>query len=153
MNIFFLSFDIKDNVKFHNNKHTVKMILEYGQLLCGVHRVLGDESPYKLSHKNHPCSIWVRESLTNYNYLCDLGLSLSKEYTHRYGKKHKTEEVLLWCKNNKPKIKDIGFTEPPKAMPEEYKTNCVVESYRNYYMGAKREINIWSKREIPYWYN
>lgn len=88
MNIFLLDYDVKKCAQSHVDKHVVKMILETAQLLCGAHHVIGttDNIPYKLSHKNHPCSIWVRESLTNYLYLCELGLELCYEYTYRYGK-------------------------------------------------------------------
>ena len=111
-----------------------------------------DQVPYKLSHKNHPCAIWARESLTNYLYLCELGLALCDEYTHRYGKRHKSEQVILWCIVNRPNIIDKGFTEPAKAMPEEYKVKSVVQSYRNYYCGAKAGFATWKKREIPKWF-
>ena len=152
MNIFFLSYDPKECAKFHNNKHCVKMILETSQLLCGVHWSLGGEAPYKLSHKNHPCSVWVRTSISNYNWLCELGLELCYEYSFRYQKKHKSEDIILWCMNNKPNIIDIGFTDPPKAMPEKYIVSSVIESYRNYYIGDKSEFCFWKNREIPHWY-
>jgi hypothetical protein len=159
MNIFFLDFDVKKCAKFHCDKHVVKMILETAQLLCSAHHVTIHDTihdtihvPYKLSHKNHPCSIWVRESLSNYLYLCELGLALGEEYTYRYGKTHKSIEVIQWCLTNRPNIKDIGFTTPPLAMPDEYKVDSVVESYRNYYKGAKSEIVSWKNREKPVWF-
>ena len=129
------------------------MILETAQLLCGVHWIVGNEAPYKLSHRNHPCAIWTRESLSNYLYLCDLGLELSMEYTYRYGKRHKSQDVIEWCIVNKPNIVDKGFTEPARAMPDEYKVSSVVESYRNYYIGEKSSIAVWKCRETPEWYN
>jgi hypothetical protein len=129
------------------------MILETAQLLCGVHWIVGNEAPYKLSHRNHPCAIWTRESLSNYLYLCDLGLELCKEYTYRYGKIHKSQEIIEWCLVNKPNIEDKGFTEPARAMPDEYKVSSVVESYRNYYIGEKSSIAVWKYRETPEWYN
>jgi hypothetical protein len=162
MNIFFLDENPTLSAKYHVDKHVVKMILETAQLLCGVHhvtdqvttkyRLSNDQVPYKLSHKNHPCAIWARESLSNYLYLCELGLELGKEYTYRYGKKHKSIEVIEWCIVNKPNIPDIGFTQPAKAMPDEYKVDSVVESYRNYYMGAKSDIASWKNREKPFWF-
>jgi hypothetical protein len=131
------------------------MILETAQLLCGVHHMtdqVTDQVPYKLSHKNHPCAIWSRESLSNYLYLCDLGLELCKEYTYRYGKRHKSQDVIEWCVTNKPNICDKEFTEPARAMPNEYKVDSVVESYRNYYIGEKSKIAVWKNREIPEWF-
>ena len=153
MNIFFLDTDVKKCAQDHCDKHCVKMILETAQLLCGVHHVVGTQNqiPYKLSHKNHPCSIWTRESLTNYLYLCELGMELCAEYTSRYGKKHKSEQVIMWCIGNKPNIPDLGFTEPPKAMPDEYKVPDVVQSYRNYYIGEKIKFAKWKNGHIPNW--
>ena len=84
--------------------------------------------------------------------MCELGLELSKEYTHRYGKRHKSQEVIGWCIINKPNIPDIGFTEPAKAMPDEYKVDSVVHSYRNYYMGEKYSFAKWKNRETPNWF-
>jgi len=156
MNIFFLDYNTKKCAEYHCDKHVVKMILETAQLLCGVHHTtnqVSDEVPYKLSHKNHPCAIWARESLSNYLYLCDLGLELCKEYTYRYGKRHKSQQVIEWCMINKPQIPDIDFTTPPKAMPDEYKVIDVVESYRNYYMGAKKNFAVWKNRDIPEWFS
>jgi len=153
MNIFFLDFDVKKCAEYHCDKHVVKMILETAQLLCSAHHVTGGTAPYKLSHKNHPCSIWVRASLSNYLYLCELGLALGEEYTHRYGKKHKSVEVIEWCLSNRPNIHDVDFTSPPMAMGDEYKIgNDVIESYRNYYKGAKSEIVSWKNRETPDWF-
>ena len=161
MNIFFLDYDTQKCAQYHCDKHVVKMILETAQLLCGVHHMIDqsstthrlstDQVPYKLSHKNHPCAIWSRESLSNYLYLCDLGLELCKEYTFRYEKTHKSQQVIEWCLDNKPNIIDINFTTPPKAMPEEYKVGDVIESYRNYYRGAKREFCKWKNGHVPSW--
>ena len=156
MNIFLLDTDTRKCAQYHCDKHVVKMILETAQLLCGVHHMTDqvvDKVPYKLSHKNHPCAIWSRESLSNYLYLCDLGLELCMEYTYRYGKRHKSQDVIEWCIVNKPNIVDKGFTEPARAMPDEYKVPSVVESYRNYYVGEKSKIAVWKNREIPEWFN
>ena len=47
---------------------------------------------------------------------------------------------------------DKGITEPAKAMPEEYKVDDVVESYRNYYRGAKKDFATWKMRSVPEWF-
>ena len=154
MNIFILDLDVKKCAQYHVDKHVVKMILETAQLLCGVHHVSESSYiiPYKLSHKNHPCSIWARKSLPNYLYLCELGLALCEEYTYRYGKRHKSQDVIEWCLIHRPNIPDIGFTEPAKAMPDEFKVKSIVQSYRNYYMGAKSGSAVWKGREKPLWF-
>jgi len=155
MNIFVLDEDVRKCAEYHNDKHVVKMILESAQLLCGVHHMVEsntDNIPYRLSHKNHPCSIWARENMSNYLWLCELGLELCKEYTFRYGKRHKSQDVIEWCVENLPMIPDGEFTEPPKAMPEQYKTGSVVESYRQYYIGEKKGFSKWKNRPVPSWF-
>ena len=131
MNVFVLDQDPRVCATYHNDKHVVKMILETAQLLCGVHHMTESnlDIPYKLSHKNHPCSIWARKSLENYVWLCDLGMELSKEYTHRYGKTHKSQAVIEWCLTNLPNIPEVGYmTEQPNAMHNECNTNEVIKS-------------------------
>ena len=125
------------------------MILEHCQLLCSVHWMTNSEAPYKLTHKNHPCAIWVRESLDNYDYLCQLTQELCREYTYRYKKHHKCETVLNYLISNKPNIPSIGFTYPALAMPNEYKQDCYIESYRMYYIKDKQHLANWNQRNIP----
>jgi hypothetical protein len=139
--------------QMHNDKHVVKMILESAQLLCGVHHMTGGTAPYGLSHKNHPCSIWARECIENYIWLCDLGLELCKEYTHRYGKRHKSQDIIEWCLIHKPNIKEIGnITSFALAMPDECKIGNAVESYREYYLKYKKDFSKWTNRNSPYWF-
>lgn len=155
MNIFVLDQDPRVCAVYHNDKHVVKMILESAQLLCGVHHVTESylHIPYKLSHKNHPCSIWARECIENYIWLCDLGMALCREYTHRYNKTHKSQAVIEWCYDNLPDLPELGDITPfALAMPDECKTDDPVESYRKYYMMHKQNIAKWKMRNIPNWY-
>ncbi len=155
MNIFVLDTDPKKCAVYHNDKHVVKMILETAQLLCGCHHVTESqyEIPYKLSHKNHPCSIWVRQCIENYIWLCDLGLELCAEYTYRYGKRHKSQDVIEWCLINTPNIPTNGDITPfALAMPDECKVGTAIDSYRAYYMLEKRELAAWKNRQVPEWY-
>ena len=156
MNIFFLSLDPKTCALWHVDKHVVKMILETSQLLCSAHHLHPNEKyspPYKLTHKNHPSAIWTRTSLSNYKWLCTLGLELCKEYTFRYNKHHKCEVHLQQLFVNFPNIDDIGFTSPLLAMPDMYKdSRNPVESYQTYVFFEKSHILHWKKREPPPFY-
>lgn len=156
MNIFVLDYDPKSCAQMHCDKHVVKMILETAQLLCGVHHMTDSQRmiPYKLSHKNHPCSIWSRECVENYVWLCDLGLELCEEYTYRYGKKHKSQEIIEWCLLNIPKIKENGsVTDFKLAMPDECKIdNNPILSYRKYYIDFKKDFARWKNRDVPNWF-
>ena len=90
MNIFYLDKCPNKAAKVQYNKHVVKMILESAQMLCAAHHVLGnpDDVPYKLAHKNHPSTIWVRENSLHYEWLYEHFVALSREYNKRYGKTH-----------------------------------------------------------------
>lgn len=142
------------------DKHTVRMVLESAQLLCTAHHMCPKhELPskfYRKTHYNHPSAIWTRESSDNYKWLCEHAIALCDEYTHRYGKVHASREIIEWCCDHIPDLPDIGPTPVKLAMPDEYKTNDPVESYRNYYYYDKRK-NIqceWNKgRESPDWWN
>lgn len=160
MNIFYLSNDPDECARQHCDKHVVKMILETAQLLSNAHHMLdGDQviKPiYKLTHKNHPSAIWTRSSETHYLWLWALLVELCKEYTHRYGKTHKVERdglihILKTPPNNIPR--DSWLSAPPPAMPDEYKAADAVQSYRNYYRGAKRSFARWTNRAVPEWFN
>jgi len=161
MNIFYLDHDHITCAKYHNDKHCVKMILEYAQLLCTAHRELdGDncmhpDTLYKATHKNHPSAVWTRQSNQNYIWLYDLFRELCTEYTHRYEKVHaswkKLGEALKQLPNHIPTDK---FTEPTPAMPDECKIGPTsLESYRHYYNTEKRHLATWKKRPVPVWYD
>ena len=176
MNIFYLDNDTKTCAEMHVDKHCVKMILEYAQLLSTAHRVLDgtqlsrqsktgrlqkywkledhrDSVLYSATHINHPSAVWVRQSLENYQWLYNLFVDLCYEYKFRYERDHKTSlliNVLQFPPDNIPK--DIPFTEPTPAMPEQYKVNGdSVTSYKNYYLGDKTRMFAWKNRETPYW--
>lgn len=148
MNIFYLDKDFKICAKYHCDKHVVKMILESAQLLCNVY----DIAPYKKTHINHPCSKWVKSSISHYNFLYNLLENLLNEYTKRYKKIHKTYEVFNWLKNNNPNLKDLGFIDPPQCMPDKYKQKDTVMAYRNYYNFEKSKFAKWKNSEIPSWF-
>ena len=176
MNIFYLDRDVKTCATYHNDKHVVKMILEYAQLLSTAHRMLdGDEYIdassgrrikrwrlknesmenilYKASHINHPSAIWVRQSNNNYNWLMCLLQDLLQEYTYRYGKIHATDRLVYWLRKPPANIPVGYFTQPTPAMPDEYKVPDSVQSYRNYYIGAKKTMAKWKNRSIPEWWS
>jgi Pyrimidine dimer DNA glycosylase len=158
MNIFVLSLDPREAAQLHCDKHVIKMIIESAQMLYSAHWALESSLPsnaYKQAHTNHPCSKWVRESLDNYLWLCELAKELCNEYRFRYGetKVHKTEAHIDWLIANYPDgISNEGFTNPAQAMPDEYKDDDVVVAYRRFYRESKmkaRNIVTYKKRSIP----
>jgi len=152
MNIFYLHRDPKKAARYQYNKHVVKMILESAQMLCTAHHeIMGDDAdvPYKRAHVNHPSTIWARQSAENYTWLFDHMVELGKEYTRRYGKTHLTiTKCFLPLYRIPVGLEWSGFTQPPQAMPDEYKDPCSVQAYWNYYIGEK--FNIAHKDEKIY---
>jgi len=150
MNIFVLSTQPVEAAKFHCDKHIVKMPLETAQMLCAVYDRYGEEAPYKATHANHPCTVWAGQSIENYKWLWNLGRALCDEYTYRYRKIHACAEVLTLVKCPPVGLTSRGFTKFAQAMPDEYKHRDTVFAYHNYYRGAKSDIAVWTKREVPW---
>lgn len=79
--------------------------------------------------------------------------SLLAEYTHRYGKIHATERLVYFLRKPPKNIPVSYLTQPTPAMPDEYKVHGdSLQSYRNYYVGAKNNMAKWKNREIPDWW-
>ena len=156
MNVFYLDKNPQSAAAMHCDKHVVKMILEYAQLLSTAHRVLdGDDEPvdlYKIAHKNHPSTIWTRSSKQHYQWLFRLFRKLNIEYGIRYGKIHLSWEKLNRYLEFAPKnIKDNGWTDPPQCMPDHCKKPDTVEAYRNYYLVEKSYFATWKTKQPKWW--
>ena len=154
MNIFYLHKDPVEAAKLQYNKHVVKMILESAQMLCTAHHHYnnGDKVPYKKAHYNHPSTIWVRENAYNYMWLYKHMVALGNEYTARYGKEHltitKCYDPLFRLPPGIPVPKPLTHTQPPKAMPNEYKDECSLQAYWNYYINDKKHIANLNKEKL-----
>ena len=156
MNIFQVDEDPVKSAQMLCDKHIVKMPLETAQMLCSVwHRYnFGHLVKYKEAYKNHPCTRWAGDSKENYRWLVKHGMGLCREYTRRYGKEHKCQEVIESVSSTPSFILDDKATLQPQCMPDEYKVdNDVVLAYRNYYVGEKSKIARWNKnRFMPLWF-
>tara|TARA_R110002167_G_scaffold331732_1_gene538464 strand:- start:130 stop:591 length:462 start_codon:yes stop_codon:yes gene_type:complete len=150
MNIFKLDESPVVSAKYACDKHVVKMILESAQMLCSVQPE--GTAPYKRSFYNHPCTKWVRASARNYEWLLLHAYALCDEYTRRYDKVHKTEQVIEWCDNNRPELPNVEMTKQPTCMPDYCKTESVVGSYRKYYINEKVKFAKWKDGNIPSWF-
>lgn len=166
MNIFFLHPNPRRCARWHCDKHVVKMILESCQLLYTCHWALtSDAEPaylhcapsrgYKPTHPNHPCGIWLRESLDNYRWLVALTKELILEYHYRYGgKTHSCEKHIEWLEMVEPEgLVSKGFTRPAQAMPVQYRHSNATTAYRMFYLHDKdreRGIVKYTKRHRPH---
>lgn len=139
MNIFVLHQDPLVAAQMASDRHSIKMILESAQMLCTVSHDNGGSARYKPSFRNHPCTRWVAESKSNWKWLHDYALALCSEYTHRYGKTHKSESVIREL--SIPDLPDAGLTPFAQAMPEQYRNQNAVKAYRQYYAFGKGYMN------------
>jgi len=172
MNIFVLDEDFDTCAEYHIDKHIVKMPLEAAQLLCSAHwisqvgffprKITPDEKKqtqelitkdfYGITHYNHPCAIWARASLDNFEWLHCYANALNSEYGYRYGgKSHKSLEVVN--RLPEPNIPRLGLTPFAQAMPDELKSDDHIASYRLFYMLDKGPFATWKYRDKPFWWD
>ena len=144
MNIFVLDRNPIIAAQLHLDKHVVKMPLETAQMLSSI-----NGGPYKITHKNHPCTVWARQTKGNYNWLVQLGFALCNEYSFRYSKRHKCRDVIEKLKYAPDFIPDGGRTPFAQAMPDACKRDDAVEAYQEYYRVGKAHIAKWTRRDVP----
>ena len=156
MNIFVLDLDPVRAAQYQHDRHVVKMVLESAQILCTVAHIYGRTFPgqYKPTHARHPCVLWAGAATANWQWLYGHALALSNEYTHRYGKQHRSRAVinaawepLLFCRD----IPNESCTPFAQAMPEQYRQDDAVSAYRAYYIGEKIANARWTRRAVPAW--
>ena len=188
MNIFILHTNAFNSAIYHCDKHCVKMILEICQMLYTAWWCSSDDfiwapcyyKPYKLTHKNHPVAIWIREHKQHYFWALDLALYLCIEYHNRFHKIHKCYTHLLrlyemgFPKNiqnsthiiDKNKIATIHCPDNCNyfycAIPDDIFPSCAVyydgklsarETYRRYYHTKQFDMK-WNKiYNPPNWFN
>jgi hypothetical protein len=157
MNLFILDRHPDIAAQYHCDKHVVKMILETAQMLCTAHHVLDGAGAlgkglYKSTHRNHPCTVWVRQNRANYDWAYRLFVGLAYEYEHRYGKQHLTYQKLFCVLGTPPEALPEGEQTPfAQAMPDIYRDPDTVKAYRKYYVGEKSAILNWTRRPVPNW--
>lgn len=205
MNIFVLNHNPYTAAAQHCDKHVLKMIIEYGQLMSTAHRLLDGvrteatgvwakpktfhllqgervvekeivkeildeegnhvetriehklviENPvcYNLTHANHPCGIWTRETDANYHWLQMLFTGTMQEYNRRYGKAHAASQVHPFLSRAPRNIPRGQLTPFALAMPDEFKVqDDAVASYQAFYVGSKARFARWTNTPAPEWF-
>lgn len=153
MNIFYIDPCPVKAAQMQCDKHVVKMVLESAQMLSAAHHVVegGAPVPYRLAHKNHPSTVWVRSNRKHYDWLYRHFQGLSEEYTDRYGKVHLSWEkchMLLLCAPSG--IPDTDWSDPPQCMPYECKRDTALEGYTEYYFNYKPKVIDMRFRGVKY---
>jgi hypothetical protein len=167
MNLFILSRNLQECVEGMFDKHIAKIILEAIQMLCTALRLIDPDGDihtkvklYRIAHKNHPVTVWMRTSLENYLWTLDLVDVMHQEWKYRYGhpeeKVHASYTLVPFLRTYAPsadKFPMTGLTPFAQAMPDEYKHEDAVIAYRQYYQSPeKRRLASWKKRPKPEWF-
>lgn len=181
MNLFILDNDPVIAAQSQCDVHVNKMIVESGQMLSTVHRMLDgtmerrlsksgkvrvqywklpderEDILYKACHFNHPCTIWTRENCCNYTWHYKHFIALCNEYTYRTGKSHMTYEKLGSILQKKPNNIPHDTEMTPFKLAMKSNPECMLESavdsYRAFYQTKQSRFKMkWTKREKPEWF-
>lgn len=145
MQIFATHKDPIQAVNFLDDKRVIKMILESAQLLSTAIIIRMTEKfgsyevpswMYKPTHVNHPCSIWTRESSSNWNWLYLYAITCCGRYERIFNRIHKSKKVIerlfeIYLQH-KP-IPEGKLTKFVEAYPEDFKVfSDTTLNYQNY---------------------
>ena len=180
MNIFSLSLrstpymNIKECAAFHCDRHVVKMINEYTQMLVTAlnypltagHITSCDPTelivrapckPLSNGHMKHPCTIWTRSSHINFAWLQALALELIAEHQLRYPMSPE-HCYAPWLRLLNSRNKGTLAIPPRLPLAIHYISEreadwpLAVQLYRQYYICEKFHIATWKNRSIPSWF-
>jgi hypothetical protein len=169
MNIFVTDSNPTQAARNLCDKHVSKMLIESAQMLANCFSSddlvnapktkTGNVRRY--SYYNHPCSIWVRESLGNFIWLCQHTMEMERERLRRGFNPHFSHEFITWAYRNQwltiiPKNESI--TDFPIAINESMNCRKVngfdkldrVTQYRLYYK-LDKPFATW-KQNKPEWF-
>lgn len=156
VNIFYLHPCAAVSATYMHDKHVVKMIVESAQLLSTACQMIGmqrDTRLYRPSYINHPCAVWTRLSIENFEWLYQHYISLIKIYEFTYNDDHKSADLAKAIREYMVLMPRVPFTEPPLCMPDDckiYNAPAYV-SYRNYYLKHKSKKRHYRRIKPPYW--
>lgn len=166
MNIFVTDSHPRKAAQALDDKRLQKMFVESVQMLSNaIHQLCRpdkdkvdllprtvDGMPYLKAHFNHPCSVWVRESSANYEWLLVHAISLYEEHRARKGTSRnfpihrlnisKLEDALRWMVFPNVETQPFRNCSPYKHLP-------IVEAYRRNMM----EKWVFSDVRRPRWTN
>jgi hypothetical protein len=172
LNIFALHSDPKIAATFYADKHCIKQILEFSQILTASvirHGAAENQlpltksgTPVKKTHEKHPSTLWAGNTRSNFDWLCEHAKELCREYTFRYGKIH-------FCEKGIHQLSSLNYLIPegelqPFAIAINKDMTCrqlpgfesmsPVDKYLLYYIHDKKRIAKWEKgRCAPDWFS
>jgi hypothetical protein len=129
MNLFIFDPDLRKSAQYFfakDPKRARKQIVESTQMIA----IMADQldlprlykcngAPYKVTtHRTHPCTLWVRESMQNFMLTINYTLELCTEFVKRSEKPHACHVTLInWLKASSGRLK--AYSEGlPRAEPK-----------------------------------
>jgi hypothetical protein len=160
MNLFAIDENPRQAARWLVDAHCPKMLLEAAQMFCTNFHLQGIDAPYRVCYSNHPSTRWLRTSYENFLWGLEHAYEIAAEYTARYGKRHKSEDVLDWVEANSWRLDFPSQEQTPFALAisedaicrtlPEFDSLSEVQKYREYYKLDKAHIHSW-KRNRPEW--
>lgn len=165
MNIFYVDTDPVKAAQQLCNKHVIKMPVETANLLLWPFKDAGlklpikqDGTEVKLSHQNHPCSLFTKANRNNYDWVFTHFVSLIEEYNKRYKRQHECAKIIKYIERNISLV-NFGKSQVPRSLcfgkysREFFQDMSYVCAYRKYYWLDKNVFAKWpSKSTIPEWW-
>jgi hypothetical protein len=160
MNLFLPSPSINTSVQSLDDKRVNKMILETAQLLSTAIHIIDpnhDLTIYKMTHKNHPVSVWVRSSKDNFIFVINYFKAISDEYTFRTAKVHKSFSlypVFIEFITSNYEFLELPTGVTPFANCTEFKEDEVHTAYKKTLVAKWVKDKLtpkWSNRNKPKW--
>jgi hypothetical protein len=167
MNIFATSSNPRDSARWLDDVRKRSQLRESVQLLSTAVRLLDPDREYpvyRVTHENHPCSVWVRRSAANFCWLLE-----HAEFLHDMIGQHKSGDYLPtlrdWVESRRRRFPDHRLTRTgltPFA-------NCAARTdrgfdfrdmrntqaaYRAYLLArwrADHPTPVWTMGEFPPW--
>lgn len=158
MNIFVLDEDVAQSVRYSVDSHTNKIVLECSQMISwNMRYVFGVDMGYKFKsgdrwpHRNHPWTIWIRESLANFMWAKTYAHILAIEAADRWGRSQLNKAWQTIQDASAPNLLNIGLTPFPQCVGIKIKEMKLdtVSAYRLYYNQEKRHLFKWTNRPVP----
>jgi len=158
MNIFAIEDDSSGQIDWvksaqsQDNYRVVKMILESCQILSTVLNEQGIDAPYRSFNPKHPSCLWAAESSDNFISLSVHCAAMIEEYKERFSKTHKCKAVLknIITLFDMSKFPTDKSTPLRMAIPDKFKSDNIVESYRRFYASKPRVR--YPKDKVPTWF-
>lgn len=154
MNIFFTNQDPIKAANDHCTIHRNKMIVEHMQILSAAHHILdGDNAMqglYKLTHKNHPSAVWIRQSIAHYTWVLNCTKQLLANYTAHTGKVHASQRLIPLLNNLPTNLAVHAWIDPPIAAPDEFKVVGIFQgAAKAYQLYLCSKFAEWQARDKP----